>query len=39
MRIGLNVVGKSSFELEASRQRDYMGVGINRFLELLYSLY
>ena len=22
MRIGLNVVGKSSFELEASRQRD-----------------
>ena len=39
MRIGLNVVGKSSFELEASRQRDCLRVGINRFLELLYSLY
>jgi len=38
MRIGLNVVGKS-FELVASRQLDCLRVGINRFLELLYSLY
>ena len=39
MRIGLNVVGKSSFELVASRQLDCLRVGINRFLELLYWLY